>query len=579
MNRNCSLTALLITVLSCFWGVESFGQLAEIKAFDTTKNEHASADRIYADALKENLLNNRKEAEVLFNRFLKARPNVAGAYYELARINMKDNNPVRALQHIKKAISLDSSNKWYQEFYANILVGANKFSEAADIFSTLAKKFKPNDEYLLKSAQLYNQSKKYSKAIEQLEQLIADKGNNEDWLIQIHQLYRKANKIDSAAHTLQRLIDAYPREGRYYALLAELYLNSNQMEKAKKIFEKSEQLFPDDISVLLGMASYYKHKKDTARYTEYVNKSITSKSIDEQTQITLLVTYLQEMGRDSAVRDNAYLLCQQLIQEHPDNATLYAIAGDLLSFKGKQKEAIESFKSSLRIEPNNLNIWQQLLFGLSDKADADSMLHYSNEALSLFPSSAMLHYLQGIGYINKTQYNKGIKSIETAIDFQPADNKALLAEMFASIADAQHAQKNYELADKNFEKALALTPENATVLNNYAYYLSLRKVRLDDAEKMSAKSLELRPGEATFLDTYGWIWYQKGNYDKAKQHIEEAIRKNGDQADATLYEHLGDIYYKMNQLDEALKNWGIALSKDPNNTQIAQKIKNKKIDE
>ena len=115
--------------------------------------------------------------------------------------------------------------------------------------------------------------------------------------------------------------------------------------------------------------------------------------------------------------------------------------------------------------------------------------------------------------------------------------------------------------------------------NVYAYYLSVRKVRLEDAERISAKSLELRPGEASFLDTYGWIFYQQGKFEKAKELIELAIVKNGQNADATLYEHLGDVYFKLINESKALENWKIALSKDPKNEQIIKKIKTKQIDE
>jgi tetratricopeptide (TPR) repeat protein len=90
-----------------------YGQLAEIKPFDTTKNDNAAADRIFADAVKENMLGNSKEAEVLFLRFIEAKPKAAAAYYELARINAKESNAAKAQQYVLKAIALDTSNKWY----------------------------------------------------------------------------------------------------------------------------------------------------------------------------------------------------------------------------------------------------------------------------------------------------------------------------------------------------------------------------------------------------------------------------------------------------------------------------------
>lgn len=558
---------------------QSFAQLAEIKPFDTTKNENAASDRLYADAVKENILGNTKEAEALFLRFAEAKPNVAAVYYELARINAKENNVIKANQNIRRAMTLDSTNKWYLEFYGNLLASTNKYSEAAAIFTKLADKYAPNEDYLLKSSLLYQRNKDYALAIVELEKLIKQRGPDEEILMQINQLYLKDNKLEDAAKTLGRLIDANPKEARFRALQAELYLNNKNEAKAKDIYDAAEKMFPEDISIQLGLASYYKRKKDTVKYTEYVNKSISNSTVDEQTQITLLVSYLQDMGKDSLARVNAIKQTEKLLISSPSNSSLLGIYGDLLSMQGRTNEAIEAYKKSLKIDPNNINLWQQLLFSLTDKPNADSLVFYSNEALTLFPSSAMIYYLNGIGKVNKGEFKKAIESIELAISFQPADNKALLSEMYASLGDAYNSNKQFAEADKSFEEALKLMPDNATVLNNYAYYLSVRKVRLEDAEKYSAKSLELRPGEATFLDTYGWIFYQQGKYEKAKELIEEAIEKNGANADATLYEHLGDVHFKLNNLAEAIKNWTIALEKEPNNDELQRKIKNKRIDE
>lgn len=568
-------------VLCCITAILLCGklqaQLAEVKPFDTAQNLRAATDRIFADAIKENTLGNTKEAQVLFMRFAESRPEVAATYYELARINAKENNTTQAGQNIRKAIKLDSTNKWYREFYGNMLASGNQFAEAADVFAALADRYRPNDDYLLKSSLLYQRAGSYDKAIGELKQLRDQRGPEEELLLQMNQIYLKQDKIEEAAKNLRLLIEANPREGRYYALLAELYYNNLKVDKAKEVLDEAEKKFPDDIAIQLGMASYYRKKNDTARYFEYVTKTIVNKTIDEQTQVTLLVSYLQDMGKDSVSRANALALTEKLVQAKGENAALLSIYGDLLSMNDRQKEATEAYKRSIRIDSSNLSVWQQLLFSLTDKASADSLIEYSLGALQLYPSSAILYYLNGIGYVNKKEYTKGIQALTTAIDFQPQDNKGLLAEMYGSLGDAYNSNKEYAKADQNFDEALKLAPDNATILNNYAYYLSVRKERLTDAEKYSAKSLQIRPGEATFLDTYGWIFYQQGKYEKAKELIQQAIEKNGNDADATLHEHLGDVYLKLNNTEKALEHWKIAKLKDPSNPQLDLKIKNKKL--
>ena len=178
--------------------------------------------------------------------------------------------------------------------------------------------------------------------------------------------------------------------------------------------------------------------------------------------------------------------------------------------------------------------------------------------------------------MGRKEYTQSIKNLNRAIELQPEDNALLLADMYSSLAEAYNNIKEYPRSDSAFEKSLRLNHDNASVLNNYSYYLSERGLRLEAAERMSKRSLELRPGEATFLDTYGWILYKQGKYSEAKKYIEEAIHKSPN-ADGTLWDHLGDINYKLNNVAEAVQNWLKAKEKGTENILIDKKIKDQKL--
>ena len=149
--------------------------------------------------------------------------------------------------------------------------------------------------------------------------------------------------------------------------------------------------------------------------------------------------------------------------------------------------------------------------------------------------------------------------------------------MYSEVAEAYHLNKQYDLSDAAFEKALKLAPNEPTLLNNYSYYLSERNVRLDEAEKMSKRSLEISPRQATFLDTYGWILYQQKKYQEAKEYIQKAIDLSGPKADATLYDHLGNVYYKLSDKSKAIENWKISKEKGNDDPQIDKKISEGKL--
>ena len=66
------------------------------------------------------------------------------------------------------------------------------------------------------------------------------------------------------------------------------------------------------------------------------------------------------------------------------------------------------------------------------------------------------------------------------------------------------------------------------MLNNYAYLLATRKGDLKKAEEMSRQSLKAEPDNPTFLDTYAWILYLRGEKQLAKMYIQNAVRQMGE---------------------------------------------------
>ena len=81
-------------------------------------------------------------------------------------------------------------------------------------------------------------------------------------------------------------------------------------------------------------------------------------------------------------------------------------------------------------------------------------------------------------------------------------------------------------AYKAYDEALKYNDKNVVVLNNYSYFLSLEKKDLKKAERMSAQCIKLEPDNATYLDTYAWIFFVQGNYTLAKIYIESALEKD-----------------------------------------------------
>jgi len=176
--------------------------------------------------------------------------------------------------------------------------------------------------------------------------------------------------------------------------------------------------------------------------------------------------------------------------------------------------------------------------------------------MELFPNTALPYYFNGIGLNRQGEHEAAIKSLERATIIGD-DNKTMLADIYSQIGESYNSLKKFEKSDENFEKALELDPDNAVVLNNYSYYLSLRRENLVKAEEMSAKTIEIIPNNANFLDTYGWILYEMGRFEDAEKYLMQSLGLND--KSSTVLEHYADTLLKLGRAADAATYYERAL--------------------
>ena len=92
---------------------------------------------------------------------------------------------------------------------------------------------------------------------------------------------------------------------------------------------------------------------------------------------------------------------------------------------------------------------------------------------------------------------------------------------------------------------------------------------------MSGKVIERFPDNATYLDTYAWVLFKKGNYALAKFYMESAI-KYSTETSAVMLEHYGDILFMLNKTEEAKQYWEKAAASGEASEVLKRKIKEQK---
>jgi len=141
-------------------------------------------------------------------------------------------------------------------------------------------------------------------------------------------------------------------------------------------------------------------------------------------------------------------------------------------------------------------------------------------------------------------------------------DQSTLLQTYSFLGDLYHERGDAVNSYKAYEKALKINPEQAGVLNNYAYYLSLEGKKLDKAYDMSKKAIELEPENSTYLDTFGWILYKMGKYQEAKAVFKRVLVLGATELNAEVIDHYAEVLYALGDYDMAFIYWNQAKDKD-----------------
>ena len=143
----------------------------------------------------------------------------------------------------------------------------------------------------------------------------------------------------------------------------------------------------------------------------------------------------------------------------------------------------------------------------------------------------------------------------------------------------------YKESEETLRQVLAIDPDNPTALNNLGYFLTERGEKLDEALLLIQRAVNIEPTNSSFLDSLGWLYFKRSQYDQARQYIEQAIGYDG--RSATQHDHLGDVYEKLGNMNQAREMWkkAVDMATDPaeieriktklNASQASQKSPNK----
>jgi predicted Zn-dependent protease len=154
-------------------------------------------------------------------------------------------------------------------------------------------------------------------------------------------------------------------------------------------------------------------------------------------------------------------------------------------------------------------------------------------------------------YEKGKMYDEGVQAAEEAAKLAEGE-RAELGVLFAHASILERA-KRFDESEAKFRALLEKDPDNAGALNYLGYMLADRNVKLEEAHDIIQNALDLEPENGAYLDSLGWVYYRQDKLQLAERYLTRSLEQFG--RDPVVHTHLGDVYYKLGNNDQARKHW------------------------
>lgn len=542
------------------------------------------AEFYFTEGEKFFILEDYAKALLYYQRTLEITPENATVHYKVAEVLAQSNKQedlLKASLSIENALKLEKKNKYFYLLAANIYNSMTSFDKSAAVYETMLREIKGTEEYLYELAAVYQYANKYEEAIRTYNKAENQLGINEVSSIQKLRLYLELNKTKEAVAEGEKLIQAFPGEERFVMGFAEVLAQKGLQAEGIRYLENFVSENPDAGAVKMLLAGLYRDNNQEMKARPMLLSLFDDPAVEFNSKLIILGSYNTELNQSKAknIADPekerfALALFEKLGKTNPDDPNIHILGGDLYLSTGRNREAQVEYAQAIESGDVNFEVWENLLFLETKLEQFDNVIKHSDQALELFPNQGMIHYFNGFAHLRKRQYSEAVFSLEQAKKLSSSNYKQV-SEINSLLGDAYNATKAYEKSDKAYDEALAFNPNNDVVLNNYSYYLALRKSGLEKAEKMSTLLIKNNPDNPTYLDTHAWVLYCRQKYREARKVIERAISTGN--ANATHFEHYGDILFQLGDVTAAVQQWEKARGLNANSEILNKKIANRKI--
>ena len=542
-----------------------------------TPEQQRKYDYFFLEAMRLKEKKDYASAFGLLQHCLDIHPNAASALYEVSQYYMFLRQVPQGQEALEKAVANAPDNYWYSQGLASLYQQQNELDKAVTLLEQMVVRFPAKQDPLFNLLDLYGRQEKYDEVISTLNRLEKRMGKNEQLSMEKFRIYLQMKDDKKAFQEIESLVQEYPMDMRYQVILGDVYLQNGKKQEAYDVYQKVLAAEPDNPMAIFSMASYYKQTGQEELYQQQLDTLLLNKKVTPDTKVGVMRQMIVE--NEQADKDSTQIIAlfDRIMKQEQDDPQIPMLYAQYLLSKNMESESVLVLEQVVDLAPTNKAARMMLIGAAVKKEDYKQIIKVCEPGIEATPDALEFYYYLAVAYNQAEKPDSVISICKRALEHTTADSKKeIVSDFYSILGDMYHTQKQMKEAYAAYDSALVYNPSNIGALNNYAYYLSVERRDLDKAEEMSYKTVKAEPNNATYLDTYAWILFEKGNYAEARIYIDNAMKSEGGDKSDVIVEHCGDIYYMTGDVDGALTYWKKALEMGSESKTLKQKIEKKK---
>lgn len=543
--------------------------VGESAAAAERRRERASL--LYLEGVERQSLGTLREAAQCYEAAIREVPEHAAAYYRLSGIARMIGESETALRYGRRAYEIDPGCDEYADNYARLLTVAGDYAGADSLFTRLLDEDRPDPEIAILLAVLRLELGRPAEALALIDTLEARSGIQPRAVDIKRQALVRTERYGEAFGYMTDVCGRYPGEASFRIQLAELAAALRSDSVALANYRAAIALDSTGWKPRMALAEYYRLKERWPEFPEALVPVFAHAGYPTASKVAYFDTHMrnwQELYRRYFAQ--MVQLSEALLRSDRGNPEAQEFYARHLMYSGQFERAQEFLSARIAEGEAPLKFYRDVIEIAQFRQQRDTIKRYAVLARERFPKNPELDITLIFIQLQERDTLGAMRRAREVVRYAESDSVA--GTVYGIWGDMAHLTGDNRAAFRLYERALKRWPENASVLNNFAYYLSEEQRDLERALRMAERANELTPHNATYLDTHAWVLYRLGRYEEAQTVMRKALVLDRSNSSELLL-HYGDILYALGQRFMAKTYWKRALEAGADGVKIEERLK------